>query len=102
MGRKCLVCGKSMVRCKAGSEVCSDECRIMAGKIVKKRTAQNKHSRKWAKSKEYNILRYNALVSAKGRCQCCGRSPAKHGVALHVDHIKPVSKYPELAMDPGN
>ena len=32
------------------------------------------------------------------RCCLCGRT-VKDGVALHVDHIKPRSKYPELALD---
>ena len=29
----------------------------------------------------------------------CGRSPKVHGIILHVDHIKPRSKYPELELD---
>jgi 5-methylcytosine-specific restriction endonuclease McrA len=42
-------------------------------------------------------LRYKALSKNDGRCELCGRS--KHdGVILHVDHIKPRSKHPELAM----
>lgn len=27
-------------------------------------------------------------------CQLCGRNHTVHGVALHVDHIRPVSKFP--------
>lgn len=32
----------------------------------------------------------------------CGRSPKIHGVVIHVDHIKPRSKFPELALDVNN
>ena len=30
---------------------------------------------------------------------CCGRSKKEHGVVIHVDHIKPRSKFPELALE---
>lgn len=32
---------------------------------------------------------------------CCGATP-KDGVKMHVDHIKPKSKYPELALEFSN
>lgn len=32
------------------------------------------------------------------KCALCG-AKARHGVMLHVDHIKPVNHYPELALD---
>jgi hypothetical protein len=46
--------------------------------------------------------RFEALKSANGRCTLCGRSASEHGVALHVDHIKPRSTHAELAADPAN
>lgn len=46
---------------------------------------------------EWRRVRYMALKLHGGRCQCCGRSVAQ-GVILHVDHIKPRSKFPELAL----
>lgn len=49
------------------------------------------------KSLAWRQLRYLALVNCGGRCQCCGAS-ANDGVVLHVDHIKPASVYPELAL----
>lgn len=52
-------------------------------------------------TREWRELRYQALKANNGACQCCGRSPA-HGVVLHVDHIKPKSKFPHLAFDPTN
>jgi 5-methylcytosine-specific restriction endonuclease McrA len=46
-------------------------------------------------------LRYRALKLSDGKCECCGRG--KHdGAVLHVDHIKPRSKYPELQWDMSN
>lgn len=45
-------------------------------------------------------LRYDILKAANGRCALCGQSGAD--AELHVDHIKPVSKYPELVNDINN
>lgn len=50
---------------------------------------------------EWRNVRYVALQKAAGRCQCCGRRPTKDS-PLHVDHIKPRSKFPDLALDPEN
>jgi len=44
-----------------------------------------------------NTMRYKILERDKGTCQCCGRNYQNSGVMVHIDHIKPVSKYPELA-----
>lgn len=54
----------------------------------------------------YNSVKWKSLrakvFSIHGnRCQCCGRGP-KDGIFLHVDHIKPRSKYPELELDINN
>lgn len=50
---------------------------------------------------EWKRLRYAALVAHGGRCLCCGRS-AYDGVKIHVDHIKPISRYPELKLEISN
>jgi 5-methylcytosine-specific restriction endonuclease McrA len=47
------------------------------------------------RSEDWRKLRYLALVEHGGKCQACGAS-AKTGAVLHVDHIKPRSRYPEL------
>lgn len=52
-------------------------------------------------STEWRQLRYLALKNTGGACQCCGAS-ARHGAVLHVDHIKPRSQYPELALSLDN
>lgn len=50
---------------------------------------------------EWRRVRMEALKSNDGRCECCGRG--KHdGIVLHVDHIKPRKKHPELALEVSN
>lgn len=46
-------------------------------------------------------VRYSALERSKGRCECCGNRPTSIN-PLHVDHIKPRSKYPKLELAPTN
>lgn len=46
-------------------------------------------------------LRYQALLNCGARCQCCGAKADDH-VKLHVDHIKPRSRYPHLQLDINN
>lgn len=52
-------------------------------------------------TREWREVRYQALKLSDGRCACCGRSK-DHGVVLHVDHIKPKSKFPHLALTLSN
>lgn len=49
------------------------------------------------RSDEWRRLRYKALVKSKGCCRCCGSRPTFDS-PLHVDHIKPRSLFPELAL----
>jgi 5-methylcytosine-specific restriction endonuclease McrA len=53
-------------------------------------------------TEEWRKLRYQVLRTSDGRCTLCGRSKPKHGVTLHVDHIKPRSGWPELALERTN
>ena len=50
---------------------------------------------------EWDATRFSVLKRANGRCALCGVSIAD-GATLHVDHIKPISRFPELATDPNN
>lgn len=54
------------------------------------------------RSKLWRELRVRVLESYSCNCMMCGRSPKQHGVVLHVDHIKPRSKYPELELSFSN
>ncbi len=48
-------------------------------------------------SPAWKSVRYDALARADGKCQLCGASKAT-GATLHVDHIKPRSRFPALAL----
>jgi 5-methylcytosine-specific restriction endonuclease McrA len=62
-----------------------------------KRTYRPKSDDSFHKSLEWRSLRYQAMKNCDGKCQLCGAS--KHdGIRLHVDHIKPRSKFPHLAL----
>lgn len=50
---------------------------------------------------EWRRLRMEVLKEQGARCQCCGATP-KDGVRMHVDHIKPRRKFPELALEKSN
>lgn len=51
-------------------------------------------------SPEWLKLRYETLKRVGRKCLVCGKGPAE--AVLHVDHIKPRSIHPELALDPDN
>jgi len=50
---------------------------------------------------EWKVVRYEALKRDGATCQCCGRS-ARDGFVMNVDHIKPIRKYPKLALELSN
>lgn len=56
---------------------------------------------KFYSSREWRHLRYEVLSEKGNSCQCCGATP-KDGARIHVDHIKPRSIYPEIALDKDN
>ena len=51
-------------------------------------------------SQTWNNLRYQILKRDGFKCLCCGADGKQ--VQLHVDHIKPRSKYPDLELDESN
>ena len=53
-------------------------------------------------SKEWRRLRYRVIKKYDAACMACGRSKKHHGIVIHVDHIKPRSKYPDLALHINN
>lgn len=52
-------------------------------------------------SYEWRRIRMVVLKRDGARCGCCGATPAD-GLRMHVDHIKPRRKFPELALDVTN
>lgn len=53
------------------------------------------------RTKVWRELRLSVLLTSDGRCKICGSSSEK-GAMLHIDHIKPRSLYPELALEKSN
>lgn len=52
-------------------------------------------------SREWRRLRYRVLRKHGHRCMSCGLTPDQ-GVKIHVDHIKPRSLFPDLALEFSN
>ena len=80
--------------------------------ILKKLGMENRKTKKPKKERDvisseflnsyaWRKLRMQVLEKYGARCQCCGRTRAD-GIVIHVDHIKPRRKYPELALDFNN
>lgn len=65
--------------------------------VVRRRSGPLIPGKKFYESDAWRRLRYEALKLHGARCQCCGVS-SKDGGVMHVDHIKPRSKYPELEL----
>lgn len=62
---------------------------------------RNKHqSDPFYQSDAWRGLRYRVLVQRGRRCQLCGATGLER--QYHVDHIKPRSKYPHLALSMEN
>lgn len=73
--------------------------RMAEGKL--KPTLKAKTMKDFYSSRAWKILRYQAFERHGNKCQCCGISPSL-GAVLHVDHIKPKSTHPHLALDLNN
>jgi len=56
--------------------------------------------KKFYSSKAWRELRYKILVKHGKKCAACGTTDKN--MEYHVDHIKPRSLYPHLALDPKN
>lgn len=63
-----------------------------------KRLAKKKKKNDFYYSEQWRKLRYRVLLKYSATCMCCGRNRKKHGVVIHVDHIKPRSKFPNLEL----
>ena len=75
--------------------------KILASKkiVISKPTAATQEERQaFYSSPEWRRLRYRAIVLHGGKCQACGRS-AKDGIVIHVDHIKPIYRFPHLKLE---
>ncbi len=66
--------------------------------VTKPKKLCKKVKKEFYNSREWREIRYKALVCNNGKCNLCGRS-SKDNIILHVDHIKPISKFPELRLE---
>jgi hypothetical protein len=70
-------------------------CAEIAKSLEEKAKKASLHSVIWSTKTRYEILK-----KAGFKCMACGAPANKK--ELHIDHIKPISKYPELKRDPNN
>lgn len=124
-GKKCHGCGKTMQRFKHSKQwlplpgrshyLYWDRC--FSCKIMRNYVEAKVNSTSTATPKTYNInvessskdrtkfyqslawkkFRYQTLVRYGAACQCCGNRGK-----MRVDHIKPISKYWHLRLEPSN
>lgn len=88
--------GKRLLRKKAKASQKKNTKKVVG--VAKKK---NRKRDRFYQSEEWRSVRYKALELSDGACCLCGRS-RKHGIVLHVDHIKPRSIYPTLEVDLNN
>lgn len=76
-----------------------DGSRWAGEKSSKRKLAVNDPST-FYQSFAWKKLRYATLIRYGAKCASCGRAPPE--VAIRVDHIKPISRYWRLRLDPDN
>ncbi len=67
-------------------------------KKAKRKKVSKLENKDFYLSREWRELRVRVLEKYECKCMMCGQSPKIHGIVIHVDHIKPRSKYPELSL----
>jgi len=78
-------------------EVVKSPKKEKSGRKVTPRVDEN-----FSASVEWRALRVRVLEQYGCKCMMCGRSPKEHGVVVHIDHIKPKTTYPHLALSFSN
>jgi 5-methylcytosine-specific restriction endonuclease McrA len=88
------------------AEIAKHEGSLPVRAVSKSKATAPSISRKqdFYESWEWATLRMKALKANGGRCECCGctakdKTVGGDPVRLHVDHIKPISKFWELRLD---
>ena len=112
---QCFVCSKSIpkgtVYFRRGKRkkkfVCSEQCYKQKNlkcppkqKYLRSLSARNKSADFYLDGK-WRVLRYEILKERGARCGACGTTP-KNGAVMHVDHIKPRYKFPNLQYEKTN
>jgi hypothetical protein len=104
VGYQCLTCGRSAGNWLPHSSVKNIDRLPVFDMEVYERWTQTQiegyrlraqRSADFFESKEWRELRYRVLTTQGAECMACHRKNCE----LHVDHIKPRSKFPELALE---
>lgn len=69
------------------------------GKKAKRKLVTKLDNANFYLSDEWRAIRVRVLEKYECKCMMCGRSPRMHNIVIHVDHIKPRSKHPELSLE---
>jgi len=77
------------------------EVQVRLEELARKRQKEINAVRRFYASPEWRILREQVIAEQGQRCRQCGRHIADN-FDLTIDHIKPRSKFPELALDKSN
>jgi len=73
--------------------------KIQGKRKLKRAKISKFDNNKFYESDDWRALRARVLEKYECKCMMCGRSPKDHKIVIHVDHIKPRSKHPELSLD---
>lgn len=101
----CKCCNSVFTTYEGRKVYCSKECVDKNKSILQK--GDQSHLWKGGKTKPEKLIRTNAeyrkwrqkiLIRDNFKCVSCGTTEGE----IHVDHILPLSKYPELALDENN
>jgi len=99
--KKCRACKKEYLVPSPWPGCCSEKCkkrrRVYLAKTKAISVTRKPRKKDFLDSKEWKELRYVALKRYGAVCMLCGGRPPK--AVIHVDHIKPRSKFPELSLD---
>lgn len=113
---ECHICKNKIIRgaqyFRSGKKrkrkmVCSTECLDKNKKPLPpkrkylKSVAEKNKSADFYLDGKWRVLRYEVLMDRGAKCEACGSTP-KDGFKMHVDHIKPRSKFPQLQYDKNN
>jgi 5-methylcytosine-specific restriction endonuclease McrA len=109
--KSCRVCGKEYevgglwpgccsAKCKKKRRIFLANSRPIIESNTRLNKMQNRASKAFLVSPLWKRLRYEAFRKYGQRCMCCGITNKE--AVLQVDHIKPRSRYPELADDINN
>lgn len=85
-------------RARQSERLAAKERRKKKGSSLK---AKKQTNADFYRTPEWKRARYKALKKSDGRCECCGAGKPQ-GAVLNVDHIKPLHRYPELALRQSN